>query len=318
MPKRKQFKPDDSLWKAILEDIFDDFLRFFFHQTDELFAIDKGFEFLDKELEQLFPPQNYNFSPKYVDKLVKVFMKDGKEEWILVHIEVQGYKDTLFPERMFTYYYRIFDKYNKPITAFAIFTDDSFKHYPDKFEQSFLGTSIRYQYNTYKIVEQNELELLNSNNPFAIVALVVKVALQSNKINQEELFELKLNLARTLLRKQFSKEKIRALMNFLKYHIRFDKEETMIKFDKEIELLTSKSTTMGIEEFLINRATEEGIKKGIEQGIETGIDRGIELQKRHTVTNLLQNTDFNSEKIAQFASVSIAFVEKVKKELEIK
>jgi predicted transposase YdaD len=280
--------------------------------------MEKGFEFLDKELEQIFPPQNDNFSPRYVDKLVKVFMKDGKEEWILVHIEVQGYKDMLFPERMFTYYYRIFDKYNKPITAFAIFTDDSFKLYPDKFEQSFLGTSIRYEYNTYKIVEQNEQELLNSNNPFAIVILAVKAALKSNKINELELFQLKIDLAKTLLRKQFSKEKIRALMNFLKYHIRFDKEKTIIKFDKEIELLTGKSTTMGIEEFLINRATEYGEKKGLKRGIKQGREQEAELKEYSFVKTLLEGTDFSSEKIAHLVSVSLAFVEEVKKELETK
>ncbi|WP_460951141.1 hypothetical protein [Spirosoma daeguense] len=43
---------DDSLWKAILEDVFDDFLRFSFPNADELFYLDKGFEYLDKELEQ--------------------------------------------------------------------------------------------------------------------------------------------------------------------------------------------------------------------------------------------------------------------------
>ncbi|MFD2523996.1 RpnC/YadD family protein [Emticicia soli] len=310
MPKQRWFKPDDSLWKAIIEDVFDDFLRFFFHQADELFAMEKGFEFLDKELEQLFPPQNDSFAPKYVDKLVKVFMKDGREEWILVHIEVQGYKDKLFAERMFTYYYRIFDKYNKPITAFAIFTDDNLKHYPNKFEKSFLGTSISYKYNTYTIAEQSEQELVTSNNPFAIVILAVKAALKSKRINELEVFQLKVDLAKTLLQKQFSKEKIRALMNFLKYHIRFDNEETIIRFDKEIELLTGKSKTMGIEEFLINRATEEGKKIGLEEGIE--------LQKESFVIALLKETEFNSEKIAQLAGVSLAFVEKVKKESETK
>ncbi len=233
-------------------------------------------------------------------------MKDGKEEWILVHIEVQGYKDIHFPERMFTYYYRILDKYNKPITAFAIFTDDSFRLSPDKFERSFLGTSIRYEYNIYKIVEQNEQELLNNNNPFAVVILAVKTALKSKKINELELFQLKLDLAKMLLQKQFSKEKIRALMNFLKYHIRFDKEETMIKFDKEIELLTGKSITMGIEEFLINRAEKQGR------------EQEAELKEYSFVVALLRDSDFSSEKIAHLVGVSVAFVEKVKKELEIK
>ncbi|WP_223833795.1 RpnC/YadD family protein [Spirosoma profusum] len=102
------------MWKAILEDVFDDFLRFFYPNADDLFDFDKGFGYLDKELEQLFPPEQDTYQPRYVDKLVKVFtQKAGKpiEQWILVHIEVQGYKDPHFAERMFQYYYRIFDKY---------------------------------------------------------------------------------------------------------------------------------------------------------------------------------------------------------------
>jgi hypothetical protein len=43
-------KRDDSLWKAILEDVFDDFLYFFFENAADLFDMEKGFVFLDKEL----------------------------------------------------------------------------------------------------------------------------------------------------------------------------------------------------------------------------------------------------------------------------
>ena len=83
-------KRDDALWKGLIEDLFDDFLRFYFPESVNLFDFNRKFEFLDKELEQLFPQQQDDFSPKYVDKLVKVFTKKGKEEWILIHIEVQG------------------------------------------------------------------------------------------------------------------------------------------------------------------------------------------------------------------------------------
>ena len=107
-------KRDDSLWKAILEDIFDDFLRFFFQNAEELFDFTKPFEFLDKELEQLFPSNPDDFTPKYVDKLVKVFTYEGTEKWILVHIEVQGSTDHEFSHRMFQYFYRIYDKYRRP------------------------------------------------------------------------------------------------------------------------------------------------------------------------------------------------------------
>ena len=58
-------KRDDSLWKAILEDLFAEFLQFFFPNANEIFDMEKGFEFLDKELEQIFPMQEDDFSPKY-------------------------------------------------------------------------------------------------------------------------------------------------------------------------------------------------------------------------------------------------------------
>ena len=80
-------KRNDILWKAALEDLFDDFLRFFYPEADELFDLEKGFEYLDKELEQLFPPEADNYAPRYVDKLVKVFTRGGGEEWILLHVE---------------------------------------------------------------------------------------------------------------------------------------------------------------------------------------------------------------------------------------
>jgi len=116
-------KQDDLLWKALLEDVFDDALMFIFKEKAEIFDFEKGFEFLDKELDQLFPEEPNN--TRFVDKLVKVFTKNGEEKWVLVHIEVQGYNDPEFARRMFTYFYRILDKYNRFVTSIAIFTGDN-------------------------------------------------------------------------------------------------------------------------------------------------------------------------------------------------
>lgn len=52
-------KKDDAIWKAVFEDVFADFLRFFFPDADELFNMKKGFVYLDKEFDQLFPPEEH-------------------------------------------------------------------------------------------------------------------------------------------------------------------------------------------------------------------------------------------------------------------
>lgn len=65
---------------------------------------------------------------------------------------------------MFLYYYRIFDKYDKPITTYAVFIESSQVVRPDTFKLDCLGTILRYRYNTYKIAVQDD-ELRYSNNP---------------------------------------------------------------------------------------------------------------------------------------------------------
>jgi predicted transposase/invertase (TIGR01784 family) len=311
-------KRDDSLWKAILEDVFDDFLYFFFDDADEIFDFSRPFEFLDKELEQLFPTNPDEFSPKYVDKLVKVFTKAGEEQWILVHIEVQGSKDTAFSHRMFQYFYRIYDKYQRPITAFAILTDSNRRFKPKNFEQKYLGTTLRYDFNTYKVLEQDENSLVESQNPFAMVILTTLTALRNkvknSKNTEEALFEQKIDLARRLLEKQFSKDKIRALMNFLKLYVRFGNEDKIRKFDEEVEVLTNQTKkTMGIEEFVLARAERIGEIRGEKKGIKKGISQGANNQAILMVKNLINQTDFSDQKIASLAGISLETVQEIRK-----
>jgi len=296
-------KRNDLLWKAALEDLFDDFLRFFYPNADELFDLDRGFEYLDKELEQLFPPDADNYAPKYVDKLVKVFTKAGNEEWILIHIEVQGQADNYFAKRMFQYYYRILDKYDKPVTAFAIFSDANKNFHPNQYEREFLGTKVLYTFNTYKIIDQNETELETSDNPFAMAILSARLVLLNERLKDPQLFDLAFDLAKRLLNKKMPKEKIRQLMNFLRHYLRFENKEMLVKFEKEIITLTGRSSTMGIEEFLLSQAKKEGIEQGITQ-------RDIAITR-----NLLSSTDFTTSKIAELVGVTEDFVLKIKKEL---
>jgi len=133
---------DDYLWKGVLEDVLDDFLRFIHPNADQVFDLGRGFRFLDKELEQLFPPQGDVYSPKVVDKLAQVYTREGKEEWVLLHVEVQKAYQQDFPQRMFTYYYRIFDKYHKRISAYAIFTGASPKEDTGTYEEEFMGEPV--------------------------------------------------------------------------------------------------------------------------------------------------------------------------------
>jgi hypothetical protein len=293
-------KRDDILWKAILEDVFDDFLRFFIPDADRLLDLSRGVEYLDKELDQLFPPHGDKYKPRYVDKLAKVHTRRGTEEWILVHLEVQGYRDNHFARRMFEYYARIWDKYGRPIVAFAIFTDSERGFHPGVFQQSFLGTSLCYKFNTYKILDQSEAALAEDSNPFAMVVLTVKTALKRKKLNSHELYNLKLSIARRLVASKIDKVKIGKMMDFLRNYVRFGDPEMSDNFDKEISVITKNSESMGIQEFLLTRAKSEGAKEHV-----------VELIK-----DQLLEKQLSLEQIAKIFKKPVEFVLSIKKDLE--
>ena len=44
---------------------------------------------------------------------------DGREDWVLVHVEVQGDDDVDFPQRMFVYT-SLYDRYGRPVASLAV------------------------------------------------------------------------------------------------------------------------------------------------------------------------------------------------------
>ncbi|HJT74802.1 MAG TPA: hypothetical protein VJ720_12300, partial [Chitinophaga sp.] len=307
----------DILWKGVLEEVFEDFVRFLHPEADKIFDFTRGITFLDKELERLYPDERNRYSPKLVDKLAKIYTFDGNEEWVLIHVEVQGAFQKDFALRMFTYYYRILDKYQRRISACAILTESAIKQRRNTYEQKFMGTSVRYRFNIYKIAEQDEEELLASDNLFALVVLIAKSKLLGRNLkNCEERDKMLLAFKRELLReldqRAIPANKARVLMEFLRNYVHFENGENEEIFTNEI----LKNKTMGIHEFLKESATIEGKRLGIKEGMEKGMEKGRKLAETLHTRNLLTSTDFSEEKIAKLMNVQLSFVRKIHSSLK--
>ncbi len=280
-------KKDDILLKSAFEEAFPDLLRFYFKNADAIFDMERGFEFMDKELSELFPELEKQGGSRFVDMLVKTFLKDGTEEWILIHIEIQGGSTKGFSHRMFRYWYRIYDRYEVDIAALAVFTGGKNQKRPDTFHKSYLGTEISYKYNTYHILDHNEKELLDMDNPFALIVLAAQKALLRGKVPEEELAEQRLSVARALIRGQrYTHEQIMHFLYFLKNFIYIENPQINRNFDKEIELLTEKENAMGIIETIKMITREEGRKEGFVSTAENLIKRGMSVREVSEITTL--------------------------------
>src|ERR1700744_5307743 len=162
----------DILWKGMIEEIMEDLLLFVDPEIGKELDFKRGFEFLDKELAAIYPEPGKTPGTKVVDKLVKVYLRDGSERWMLLHLEVQGNSKGDFARRMFEYFIRIFAKHGHPVAAIAIFTGKDGKKMPGMYEDHCLWMRARYEYKTIAIADYTDEQLLASINPFAEVMLV--------------------------------------------------------------------------------------------------------------------------------------------------
>ncbi|MBZ8181987.1 cytosolic protein, partial [Oscillatoria salina IIICB1] len=89
----------DTPWKDILEIYFEEFIDFFFPDAHRQIDWTQGYEFLDQELQQVV--QDAELGRRLVDKLAKVYLLEGTEAWVLIHVEVQSQRESEFSQRMF-------------------------------------------------------------------------------------------------------------------------------------------------------------------------------------------------------------------------
>jgi predicted transposase/invertase (TIGR01784 family) len=172
--------PLDSPWKDILEAYFPQFMAFFF--TDAFGEIDwsQGFTFLDGELQQITREAETGW--RYVDKLVKVYLRDGAERWVAVHIEVQSQKEADFGQRIFTYFARLQDKFQREVASLVILGDTDKDWRPSFYETGLFGCQLQFTFPIVKLVEYKKrvAELESSDNPFSVVVLA-HLAAQATK-----------------------------------------------------------------------------------------------------------------------------------------
>lgn len=208
--------PLDTPWKQILESYFPQFMAFFFPEAFSMIDWSKGFDFLDSELQQV--TLEAETGKRIVDKLVKVYLRNGQEEWLLLHIEIQNQKEADFSERVYIYSTRLFDKFRRAVASFAVLGDTDPHWRPQSFHQEALGSRHDFAFQIAKLVDykQSLNELAASDNPFAIV-VQAHLAAQATKgkASQGRRRQRKYRLTTMLYERGWSQQEIIDLYRFI-------------------------------------------------------------------------------------------------------
>ncbi len=262
----------DHIWKDILEKLFAEFLQFFFPDIYGDIDFGKGYQFLDKEFQQI--TKDAKAGKRIVDKLVKVFLKDGKEQWILIHIEIQGQKEKDFARRMFIYNYRIFDKYQKDVISLALLTDSDNNYRPDVFEIKRWGFRLQYKFPLVKIIDyiNYDFEREYKINPFSMVTQAYLKTVETEGDNQSR-YKWRKRFILSLYELGLKRETIYAIYQFIEWLMELPEEleEQLYQEIKEQE-----DETMSLLTIAEKKGLEQGLQQGLQQGIQQGVIQGLQ------------------------------------------
>ena len=242
-------------------------------------------EFLSQELRDTIqrPIVDSHNPPLFVDELIKLFMKDGRTEWVLFHIEIQGSggKDISF--RMHLYYCLIFAHHRRIPVGLAILTRPRPKgEKTGIFAAEQYGTRISYEYNCFEVYNLNDEELLNSDNPFDLMFYAVK---KTANVREENKFTQLLTLTRQLASKGWNEEDRRDIFNFIVRAVNLRDVELRQKFTRVIEEGEEgdgdKMTLSFVEEYFLNKGLNQGISVGEARGESRGRrEANLEIARR--------------------------------------
>jgi hypothetical protein len=236
----------DGAWKEGVEQYFEPFLAFFFPEIQAEIDWTRGYEFLDQELQQLI--RESEVGKQFVDKLIKVWLSDGKETWLLIHLEIQSQVDAGFARRMFSYHYRIFDRYNQEVVSLAILGDSQASWRPQEYSYGRWGCRLSLQFPTVKLLDYQPrwLELEASDNPFAVLVMA-HLRTQATTKDLTGRLRWKLSLVKRMYELGYSRDKILQLFDLIdrlmalppNLDLNFKTELKQFEDDKKMAYITS-------------------------------------------------------------------------------
>ena len=266
----------DSPWREALDLFFELFLAFFFPRVHAAIDWSRGYETLETELQQV--AREAELGRHRADKLVKVWLRDGQEAWILIHVEVQSQQEADFPRRMFTYNCRIFDLYNRTVVSLAVLGDDRANWRPNRFRYGRWGCKVGIRFPVVKLLDYAaDVPALEANrNPFAAVVLAHLKTMETRH-DPDARRAWKVRLIKGLYERGLSKEEVRQLFRLIDWMMdlpkplarQFWQEMQQYEQEKQMPYITS------VERIGREEGEQEGLRKGLREGLLRAITLGL-------------------------------------------
>ena len=273
---------DDSVWKEILDACLEEFMEFFFPKIHTDIDWFRGYECLDQELEPIL--RDSPFRERRVDTLVRVFLHDGGETWLLIHIEVHGYHKADLEERVLICNHRIHERYGREVVSLVVLTDDRPSWRPTTYRSERWDFSLVLRFPMVKVLDFRErwTELETSTNPFALVVMAHLEA-QAAATDTDRL-RTKVSLIRRLLGRGHDRTDIIHLFRFMDWlldlppELEAETRRQVAALEGVIPMPYVTSWERMAREEGRAEGKAEGKAEGFREGLLEAIDLGLDLR----------------------------------------
>jgi hypothetical protein len=220
----------DGFWKEVIELYFQPFIEFFYPKAAQDIDWSRGFAFLDKEFQKL--NRNGITGKNIVDKLVRIYRKNGNPHWVLIHIELQCQPLAKFNQNFYLYHCRLFDYFQVPVASIAILADNNPYWKPSCYWHELWDCKAGMSFPTVKLLDYQDKGKELEKNPLGMLIFAYLKAMETKK-NSEDRYSIKLQLTKSLYQKGFNKETILKLYRFIDWVLALP-SQLELKYTNEI------------------------------------------------------------------------------------
>lgn len=270
--------PDDATWKAYLDSV--ERLQVLVKKVDpdlhERIDWARGAVFMDKELARIAPESATGV--QIVDKLVCVYLKDGSEEWLLIHVEVQSTPQSNFEERIFAYFVAIWLRYRRRVVSIAILADDNPNWRPSRYEQATGKCRVSFEFPTLKLIDLDEQELIEAGDSASLILAAFLRAMRTRG-DADLRYQARVELMTLALERGYNEDEVRDILRFLEGAMKLPADLEDL-YEKMLDEYRSKPSGVvllsSIERKAIQRGLLRGYRRGMRRGEQVGIKTGHE------------------------------------------
>jgi hypothetical protein len=270
--------------------LFKELIQTFFWEFIELF-IPKILTYVSQESLTFLPEEVFTDvtagDKRKIDLLAQVKWQ-GKDGFLLIHLENQGYNQSEFERRMFYYFARLDAKYRLPIYPIVIFSYDEPKRqeksqyqvvFPDK-------KVLEFNYTAIQLNRLNWRDFLRQPNPVA-AALMAKM-----NFKPEERVKVKLECLRMIATLSLDPARIELLSGFVDTYLKLNQTE-----EKQFEIELKQANLIEEEQVM------EIVTSWMERGEQKIVKRQV--KRRFNISEELEN-QINNLSISQIESLADA------------